>query len=61
VRETIDRVFVLFNERTERFYRRSGTSSPSVWSTQQGAHNAKNSFYTRRDPDWAVKELKVTA
>lgn len=59
-RETIESVFVLFNKRTERFYRRSGTSSPSVWTTPQGAHNAKHSCYVRKDPDWEVQELRIT-
>lgn len=57
--ESIESVYVLFNKRTERFYRRCGTSSPSVWSTPQGAHNARNSYNARRDPDWEVQELRI--
>lgn len=56
MKETIDRVYVLFNKRTERYYRRSGTVTPSIWATAQGAKNAKSAA---RGDDWEVQELRV--
>ncbi len=52
-------VYALYNRLTQRFYKRSGTVNSSVWSTAQGARNAKGQIHYSDRANWEVVEYKT--
>jgi len=55
--EDLTEVYVLVHA-SGILYRRTGTQSPSVWSTPAGARNAKAAMNYGRD-QWSLKVLTI--